>query len=154
MIVGCVVGVGRGLGCWAGRAVGVAAGGTVDAGSVGWAVGRADGVAVGVAGGVGLEVKGAVDGAMATLVGEGWTDDDGAGPGVADACGPEGGEEASGCVLGDAVGAGLDTTAMLGLWPGTPDAAARRWSSTPPRPNATETSTRFTAPSARTRRTR
>lgn len=154
--VGRVVGagVGRVVGCWAGRGVAVGTGGTVDTGCAGWTVGRVDGVAGGAAGDLGLGVTGTDDGAIATLVGEGWTDDDGAGPGLAEACGSGGTEEPPGRALDIAAGEGLVRTAMAGLWPGTPEAAARRWSSTPPRPNATETSTRFTAPSARTRRTR
>lgn len=153
--VGCAVGCGVGgtVGLAVGLAVGVSVGVAEDAGSVGRAAGAA--VSVGVVGGaVGLAIKG-VDVATATLVGEGSTDGDGAALGLAEACGWAGdGKAGCGVSDDDAVGAGLDTTATSGLWPGTPDAAARRWSSTPPRPNATDTSTRFTAPSARTRRTR
>ncbi len=153
--VGCGVGgtVGLAVGLAVGVSVGVSVGVAEDAGSVGRAAGAA--VSVGVVGGaVGLAIKG-VDVATATLVGEGSTDGDGAALGLAEACGWAGdGKAGCGVSDDDAVGAGLDTTATSGLWPGTPDAAARRWSSTPPRPNATDTSTRFTAPSARTRRTR
>lgn len=128
--VGAALFVGAAVGAVVGRTVGLAvgpAGVNVAVGTTAMAEGDEDGT-----GDDALGATGGLDGAG------GWTE------------GPGGGSGAG------VVGAGVGTTAMigLGLGPGDLEASARRWSSVPPTPSATEMRTRFTIPRARTKRAR